>query len=80
MIFSLLLFLYSNSFAQSYILNDDNLLDERVKNKILEIGDEVKLKLGVNVYIYTKGSLGVDPQMPTKEKIEYIKLYEENIL
>ncbi|QKF72458.1 putative membrane protein [Aliarcobacter faecis] len=79
-IFSLLLFLYTNSFAQNYILNDDNLIDIRAKDKILEIGNEVKSKLGVNIYLYVKGSLGLDSKIPTKDKIEYIKNYEANIL
>ena len=79
-IISLLLFLYSNSFAQSYILNDDSLLDSRVKEKIKEIGNEVKTKLGINIYIHVKGTLGLEPNLPTKDKIEFIKSYEENIL
>ena len=79
-IISLLLFLYSNSFAQSYILNDDSLLDSRVKEKIKEIGNEVKTKLGINIYIHVKGTLGLEPNLPTKDKIEFIKSYEKNIL
>lgn len=79
-IISLLLFLYSNSFAQNYIINDDELLDSRVKEKIKEIGNEVKTKLGINIYIHVKGTLGLEPNLPTKDKIEFIKSYEENIL
>ncbi len=78
-IFSLLLFLYTNSFAQSFILNGE-LLDERAKTKILEIGSEVKSKLGVNIYLYTKSSLGLEPNISTKDKIEHIKKYEENLI
>ena len=79
-IISLLLFLYSNAFAQSYILSDDGLIDTRAKEKILQIGEEVKSKLGVNIYLYVKGSLGLDPTISTKEKIAYIKDYEADIL
>ena len=79
-IFSLLLFLFTNSFATNFIINDDNLIDSRAKTKIDEIGGEVKAKLGVNVYVHVKGTLGLDSKMPTKEKIEYIKTYESNIL
>src|SRR5574344_448505 len=71
-IFSLLLFLFTNSFATNFIINDDNLIDSRAKTKID--------KLGVNVYVHVKGTLGLDSKMPTKEKIEYIKTYESNIL
>lgn len=79
-IISLLLFLYTNGFAQNYIINDDELLDSRVKEKIKEIGNEVKTKLGINIYIHVKGTLGLEPNLPTKDKIEFIKSYEENIL
>ena len=79
-IFSLLLFLCSNLSAQQFILNDDKLIDDRAATKINEIGAEVKSKLGVNVYVHVKGTLGLDSKMPTKEKIEYIKTYESNIL
>lgn len=79
-IFSLLLFLYSNGFAQSYILNDDGLIDDRAKEKILQIGNEVKSKLGVNLYIYAKSNLGLDANVKTKEKIEYIKEFETKII
>lgn len=79
-IFSLLLFLYSNGFAQNYILNDDGLIDDRAKEKILQIGNEVKSKLGVNLYVYAKSNLGLDANVKTKERIEYIKGFETNII
>jgi len=66
-IFSLLLFLYTNSFAQTFILNDDNLIDNRVKEKITQMGSEVKSKLGVNIYVYAKSSLDLDNNIKTKE-------------
>ncbi|RBQ28873.1 hypothetical protein [Aliarcobacter vitoriensis] len=79
-IFSLLLFLYTNSFAQNYILNDDSLIDDRAKVKITQIGEEVKSKLGVNIYIYAKSNLGLDANITTKDKIEIVKLHENEIL
>lgn len=79
-IFSLLLFLYSNGFAQNYILNDDGLIDDRAKEKILQIGNEVKSKLDVNLYVYAKSNLGLDANVKTKERIEYIKEFETNII
>ena len=42
-IFSLLLFLYTNGFGQNFILKDD-LIDNRAKDKIVEIGNGVKTK------------------------------------
>lgn len=78
-IFSLLLFLYTNGFAQNFLLNGD-LIDDRAKDKILQMGNEVKSKLGVNIYLDSKVDLNIDPKLPTKNKLELIKIYEDNIL
>ncbi len=75
-ILSLLLFLYSNLSAAQFILNDDKLIDDRAKEKINQIGDEVKSKLGVNIYVYVKSTLGLDENIKTKEKIDIIKSNE----
>ncbi|BAK74447.1 MAG: hypothetical protein AB7S49_12530 [Arcobacter sp.] len=79
-IFSLLLFFCQNLNAQNYILNDDGLIDIRAKEKINQIGDEVKSKLGVNIYIYAKSTLGLSENTNTREKIEAIKNNENQIL
>lgn len=79
-IFSLLLFFCQNLNAQNYILNDDGLIDIRAKDKINQMGDEVKSKLGINIYIYAKSTLGLDENIKTKEKIEAIKNNENQIL
>ena len=79
-IFSLLLFFCTNLNAENYILNDDKLIDDRAKEKINQIGDEVKSKLGVNIYIYAKSTLGLDDNIKTKEKIEIVKSNENQIL
>ncbi|MFV7791457.1 hypothetical protein ACNO6Z_11495, partial [Aliarcobacter lanthieri] len=63
-----------------YILNDDSLIDDRAKVKITQIGEEVKSKLGVNIYIYAKSNLGLDANITTKDKIEIVKLHENEIL
>ena len=78
-IFSLLLFLSQNIFAQNFILNDDGLIDQRAKEKIEQIGSEINSKLGVNVYVYVKSTLGLNADIKTKEKIEFIKTYENSI-
>ncbi len=78
-IFSLLLFLSSNIFAQNFILNSDGLIDQRAIKKINEIGQEVKNKLGVNIYVYVKATLGLEKSILMKDKIKYIKEYEHNI-
>jgi hypothetical protein len=79
-IISLLLFLCSNLSAQNYILNDDNLIDDRAKEKINQIGNEAKSKLGVNIYIYTKSTLGLEENIKTKDKIDFIKKAETEII
>ncbi|MDY0051495.1 MAG: hypothetical protein RBR65_03045 [Aliarcobacter sp.] len=79
-IFSLLLFLCSNLSAQQFILNDDKLIDERAAIKINEMGAEAKSKLGVNIYVYAKSNLGLDENIKTKDKIEFIKNNENQII
>lgn len=79
-IFSLLFFFCQNLSAQNFILNDDKLIDDRAKEKINQIGAETKSKLGVNIYIYAKSTLGLDANIKTKEKIEFIKNHENQIV
>lgn len=79
-IFSLLFFFCQNLSAQNFILNDDKLIDDRAKEKINQIGTETKSKLGVNIYVYAKSTLGLDENIKTKEKIEFIKNHENQII
>ena len=79
-IFSLLFFFCQNLSAQNFIINDDKLIDDRAKEKINQIGDEVKSKLGVNIYVYVKSTLGLDENIKTKEKIDIIKSNENQII
>lgn len=79
-IFSLLFFLSQNLFAGNFILSDDDLIDPRAKQKINEIGSEVKAKLGTNVYIYAKESLDLNENISRKEKFEIIKNLEKEII
>jgi len=79
-VFSLLLFLSSSVFANNFVLNDDGLIDPRTITKVNEIGNEAKQKLGVNIYVYAKASLGLDENVLTKDKIKYIKEQESLIV
>lgn len=79
-IFSLLFFFCQNLSAQEFILNDDKLIDDRAKEKINQIGAETKSKLGVNIYIYTKSTLGLEENIKTKDKIDFIKNYENQLI
>jgi len=79
-ILSLLLFFCQNLVAFDFILNDDKLIDDRAKEKINQIGSESKSKLGVNIYIYAKSNLGLDENIKTKEKIEFIRNNENQLV
>jgi hypothetical protein len=79
-IFSLLLFFCQTLSAHTFILNDDKLIDDRAIEKINQIGDETKSKLGVNIYIYAKSTLGLDEHISTKDKIDFIKNNEAKIV
>ena len=79
-ILSLLFLFCQNLTAQTLILNDDKLIDDRAKEKINQIGAETKSKLGVNIYVYTKSTLGLDENIKTKEKIDIIKSNENQII
>ncbi|MGB6328446.1 MAG: hypothetical protein WBF48_05930 [Halarcobacter sp.] len=78
-VFSLLLFLSTNIYASKFILSDDGLIDSRTIVKVNEIGNEAQSKLGVNIYVYAKTSLGLEKNISTKDKIKYIKDYEASI-
>ncbi|PLY04290.1 MAG: hypothetical protein C0625_16535 [Arcobacter sp.] len=78
-VFSLLLFLSSYTYATTFVLSDDGLIDERTITKIEEIGNEAQSKLGVNIFVYIKNSLGLEQGISTKDKIKYIKKYENDI-
>ena len=79
-ILSLLFLFCQNLTAQTLILNDDKLIDDRAKEKINQIGTETKSKLGVNIYVYTKSTLGLDENIKTKDKLEVIKNHENQLL
>ncbi len=79
-ILSLLFLFCQNITAQTLILNDDKLIDDRAKEKINQIGTETKSKLGVNIYVYTKSTLGLDENIKTKDKLEVIKNHENQLL
>lgn len=79
-VFLLLLFFSQNIFAQNFILSDDGLIDNRAKEKIIQIGTEAKSKLGVNIYVYVKSTLGLPKDIKTSDKIAYIKNYEKQIV
>jgi hypothetical protein len=66
--------------ANSYILTHDGLIDQRAQNKILEIGDEVKLKLQTNIYIDIKEDNGLNIELPRAERIKLMKIIEKKLV
>jgi hydrogenase maturation factor HypF (carbamoyltransferase family) len=79
-VLSLLFFLIPlNASINKYVISDDAVIDARTAQKILEIGSEVKNKTNVNIYVYAKTDLGIDKNIPMKEKINLVKKYEAEI-
>ena len=80
-VLSLLFFLIQlNASINKYVISDDVIIDTRTAQKILEIGSEVKSKTNVNIYVNAKTTLGIDKETPTKEKLEFIKNYETQLV
>ncbi len=76
-VISLLLFFITTASATTFMLKGDNyIIDERVQLKITEIGNELKTKTNVSVYVYIKNSYGLQKEMPMKEKFQLIKKKE----
>jgi len=71
-----------NAFANNnqYILSDSGLLDPRVKIKLNEIGNEVKQKLGVNIYVDLKGDNGINMELPRPQRIELTRQKDKEII
>lgn len=63
-----------------YILTHDNLVDQRAQEKIFEIGQEVKEKLGVNLYIDIKENNGIDPKENRESRISLMKKKEKELV
>lgn len=72
-------FLYATT-NNPYILEHDELLDSRAAGKIYEIGSEVKAKLGVNIYVYAKENYDISMELDIKEKLEKIKIIEDDLV
>ena len=66
--------------ANPYILTHDGLIDQRAQNKILEIGNEVKAKLGVNIYIDIKENNGLNITLVREKRIKLMKIIERNLV
>ena len=63
-----------------FILNHDGLMDKRAQNKIIEIGNEAKQKLGINIYLNLKEDNGIDTLLNRKERIKLMKQKEKELV
>jgi len=80
-VLSLLFFLIPlNASINKFVISDDVVIDVRTAQKILEIGSEVKNKTNVNIYVYARTTLGIDKELPIKEKVDLIKKHETQIV
>ena len=68
-------FIFSTSslFASDFTLNSDTLIDKRTVSKINEIGNELKSKTQISVYVHVKNNFGMKKSITTKEKITFFK-------
>ena len=81
-VFSLLFFIsiYSQANQSPYLLSEDVIIDQRALDKITQIGNETKSKLGVNIYIYAKTKFSQTEIKDVKQRIQIIKNTESNLL
>ncbi len=63
-----------------YILTHDGLIDTRAQGKILEIGNESKKRLGVNLYIDVKENNGINPKEKRDIRKTLMKQKEKEII
>ena len=66
--------------ANPYILTHDGLIDQRAQDKILQIGNEAKQKLGINIYVDIKENNGINMSLSREERIELMKSIEKDIV
>lgn len=78
----LLSLLFSSLYANQnpYILTHDGLIDQRAQDKILEIGDESKKKLAINLYIDLKENNGIDPKASRDIRQKLMKVKDNFII
>ena len=76
----LLIIALTNALANTsveYVLSHGGILDQRAQAKIKEIGDEVKSKLNVNIYVDIKGDNGIDTKLPRNTRVKLMKNIEK---
>lgn len=77
-IFILISFAHANT--ENFILNTSGLLDQRASEKINTIGNEVKSKIGVNIYLDIKGDNGINLNLERDARISIMKQKEADLI
>ncbi|MEA3289691.1 MAG: hypothetical protein U9Q04_05865 [Campylobacterota bacterium] len=80
-LFFLITLLITSLHAQvpAFILHHDGLVDQRAQDKMKQIHDEVKSKLGVNLYLDVKEDNGIDPSLPREDRIAMMRKKEDEL-
>jgi len=81
-IVSLIVFFSTFLFAQNqnFVLNGGGLLDVRTADQINVIGNELKSKTGVNVYLDLKGNNGIDSELPFKQRVQLMNQLKQELV
>ena len=66
--------------ANDFTLDSGSLIDKRTVIKINEIGNELKNKTQISIYVHVKNNFGMKTNITTKEKIAFIKEYEQKLV
>jgi len=63
-----------------FILYHDGLIDQRVQDKIKEIGTEVKEKLQTNLYLFVIENNGIDMRISEEDRMQKMREFDSKIL
>ena len=63
-----------------FILSHDGLIDQRAQDKILEIGQELKSKLNVAVFVHVKEDNGINMDLPREQRITQMREFDKFII
>ncbi|MEA1914368.1 MAG: hypothetical protein U9N30_03535 [Campylobacterota bacterium] len=76
------LFLFTAVYAKTdtFVLENDNLIDPRAIEKINAMGDEFTTKTGIGVFVIVKEQYPTIKSDDMKEKLASIKLYENTVI
>ncbi|MEA3513058.1 MAG: hypothetical protein U9R37_05600 [Campylobacterota bacterium] len=80
LLFLIITFTVSQAEINKYLLTGDELVDPRAQAKITEIGDEVKKKFNINLYLDIKEDNGIKREINRKDRIAIMKQKEQELV